>query len=48
LDGTMDKMFKRTPASKGSSNAVASIFVHAGAGYHSSQNEHVHLGACDR
>ncbi len=25
---------------------VGAIFVHAGAGYHSTTNEHIHLGAC--
>ena len=25
---------------------ICAIFVHAGAGYHSLQNEEVHLGAC--
>lgn len=26
---------------------VSAIFVHAGAGYHSTTNEHIHLGACN-
>lgn len=25
---------------------IGAIFVHAGAGYHSTTNEHIHLGAC--
>lgn len=29
-----------------SSTPVGAIFVHAGAGYHSTTNEHIHLGAC--
>jgi taspase (threonine aspartase 1) len=28
-------------------NEIACIFVHAGAGFHSIQNEHVHLQACN-
>ena len=31
---------RRSPA------PVGAIFVHAGAGYHSTTNEHIHLGAC--
>jgi taspase (threonine aspartase 1) len=40
-DGTFDKVWKRAPK-----RPVASIFVHAGAGYHSVVNEKVHLHAC--
>lgn len=25
---------------------VSAVFIHAGAGYHSIANEHIHLGAC--
>lgn len=40
MDGAGDKRFgnNRSP--------VAAIFVHAGAGYHSTTNEHIHLSAC--
>jgi taspase (threonine aspartase 1) len=44
MDGTMDRFSwipKQNPAN------VSAIFVHAGAGYHSTTNEHVHLGACN-
>ena len=30
-----------------STTNVSAIFVHAGAGYHSTTNEHIHLGACN-
>lgn len=41
MDGAGDKQFgnSRSPP-------VAAIFVHAGAGYHSTTNEHIHLSAC--
>ncbi len=41
MDGAGDKRFGsiRSPM-------VAAIFVHAGAGYHSTTNEHIHLSAC--
>jgi taspase, threonine aspartase, 1 len=41
MDGAGDKQFgtSRSPS-------VSAIFVHAGAGYHSTTNEHIHLGAC--
>ncbi|KAH8601445.1 nucleophile aminohydrolase [Bisporella sp. PMI_857] len=39
MDGTNDRKQKRPQ--------VAAIFVHAGAGYHSTTNEHIHLGACN-
>ncbi|KAF2149076.1 N-terminal nucleophile aminohydrolase [Myriangium duriaei CBS 260.36] len=38
-------MFSHKRTRKGTS--VACIFVHAGAGYHSEQNEHIHLAACN-
>jgi taspase, threonine aspartase, 1 len=41
IDGAGDKQF-----SASRSASVAAIFVHAGAGYHSTTNEHVHLSAC--
>lgn len=41
MDGPSEKKLSR------SRNApVAAIFVHAGAGYHSTTNEHIHLSAC--
>jgi taspase (threonine aspartase 1) len=41
MDGAVEKRFvnSRSPP-------VAAIFVHAGAGYHSTTNEHIHLSAC--
>lgn len=44
MDGATDRVFGRP--SRTSSGQVAAVFVHAGAGYHSITNEHVHLGAC--
>ncbi|GAM90086.1 hypothetical protein ANO11243_081260 [Dothideomycetidae sp. 11243] len=38
-------MFSHKRSRKGAN--VACIFVHAGAGYHSEQNEHIHLTACN-
>ncbi|KAG8630092.1 hypothetical protein KVT40_001711 [Elsinoe batatas] len=35
------------PAKRSRKSAVPCIFVHAGAGYHSEQNEHIHLSACN-
>lgn len=40
-DGTVDRIWKRSPRAP-----VAAIFIHAGAGYHSTTNEKVHLDAC--
>ncbi|KAK4101061.1 N-terminal nucleophile aminohydrolase [Parathielavia hyrcaniae] len=40
-DGTVDSVWKRAVK-----KPVASIFVHAGAGYHSTVNEKVHLKTC--
>jgi hypothetical protein len=40
-DGTVERIFRSKP--KG---PVASIFIHAGAGYHSIANEKIHLGVC--
>lgn len=41
MDGAGEKWFASNRP-----HPVAAIFVHAGAGYHSSTNEHIHLGAC--
>lgn len=43
MDGSEEK---RSGYSRQSHPPVAAIFVHAGAGYHSTTNEHIHLGAC--
>jgi taspase (threonine aspartase 1) len=40
-DGAVDSVPRRK-----SKRLVASIFVHAGAGYHSVTNEKLHLKAC--
>ncbi|EKD16737.1 threonine aspartase [Drepanopeziza brunnea f. sp. 'multigermtubi' MB_m1] len=45
-DGAAERLFRRGQSSNPQAN-VAAIFVHAGAGYHSTTNEHIHLGACD-
>ena len=39
-DGAFDRVLKRR---KG---PVSAIFIHAGAGYHSTTNERIHLAAC--
>jgi hypothetical protein len=39
MDGATDHNIRGRPA-------VAAIFIHAGAGYHSTANEHLHLKAC--
>ncbi|QUC16455.1 uncharacterized protein UV8b_00696 [Ustilaginoidea virens] len=41
-DGTLDRMLRLNHRQRG----VPAIFIHAGAGFHSHQNEHVHLAAC--
>ncbi|KAF4466054.1 asparaginase [Fusarium albosuccineum] len=41
-DGAFDRMLRMGQRQK----AVPAIFVHAGAGFHSHQNEHIHLQAC--
>ncbi|KAG5980244.1 hypothetical protein E4U55_004245 [Claviceps digitariae] len=41
-DGALDRMLRFGLKQKG----VPAIFIHAGAGFHSHQNEHVHLEAC--
>jgi taspase (threonine aspartase 1) len=40
IDGTTDKLNRRWKP------PIAAIFIHAGAGYHSTANERVHLEAC--
>jgi taspase (threonine aspartase 1) len=46
MDGAGEGAFRRGQKSQSNSN-VSAIFVHAGAGYHSTTNEHIHLGACN-
>ena len=41
-DGALERVLRLGHRSKG----VPAIFIHAGAGFHSHQNEHVHLKAC--
>jgi taspase (threonine aspartase 1) len=48
MDGAAERMFRKSQLSQARPANVAAIFVHAGAGYHSTTNEHIHLGACDR
>ena len=48
MDGATEKMFRKSQSSQARPANVAAVFVHAGAGYHSTTNEHIHLGACDR
>ena len=47
-EGNMDgsSSDKRSAWARHSHPPVGAIFVHAGAGYHSTTNEHIHLGAC--
>lgn len=47
MDGATDKLFRRTQVAPTRVANVSAIFVHAGAGYHSTTNEHIHLSACD-
>jgi len=42
IDGTVDRLLSNLKRHK----PMAAIFIHAGAGYHSLQNEKVHLEAC--
>jgi len=46
----MDGSTERQPKKRSNQKApvVAAIFVHAGAGYHSTTNEHLHLEACSK
>jgi taspase (threonine aspartase 1) len=48
MDGATERMFRKNQLSQAQPVNVSAIFVHAGAGYHSTTNEHIHLGACDR
>jgi len=43
----MDGSNERRIAKPQTGPYVSAIFVHAGAGYHSTTNEHIHLGACN-
>lgn len=48
MDGSTDRIFGgRTSKVQNPPANVSAIFVHAGAGYHSTTNEHIHLGACN-
>lgn len=44
-DGTVDRFIKKRAAVTDERDTMA-VFVHAGAGYHSLQNEHLHLTMC--
>ena len=49
MDGVTERVFRRNSrlvASPSPAN-VSAIFVHAGAGYHSTTNENIHLSACN-
>ncbi|KAE8453160.1 hypothetical protein EG329_011227 [Mollisiaceae sp. DMI_Dod_QoI] len=46
MDGATEKLFRKHVSPTQIAN-VSAIFVHAGAGYHSTTNEHMHLSACD-
>jgi hypothetical protein len=48
MDGATERMFRKNQLSQARPANGSAIFVHAGAGYHSTTNEHIHLGACDR
>ncbi|KAM0282974.1 hypothetical protein ACHAQH_002785 [Verticillium albo-atrum] len=43
IDGTVDRVLRRAQRNK----FTGAIFIHAGAGFHSHQNERVHLEACN-
>lgn len=47
VDGPIDLASPDMPKRRRLAGDVCTIFVHAGAGYHSLQNEKVHLGACE-
>ncbi|KAL6719487.1 hypothetical protein ACLMJK_003727 [Lecanora helva] len=47
LDGPLDVVLSDMPKRRRLAGDVCAIFVHAGAGYHSLQNEKVHLSACE-
>lgn len=44
-DGTVDRLIKKR-SSAGDQRPSMAVFIHAGAGYHSLQNENVHLTMC--
>lgn len=46
-DGTVDRLIKKRDPT-GDRRPSMAIFVHAGAGYHSVQNENVHLATCGK
>lgn len=49
MDGSTEKLFgRRSQVTPSRVANVSAIFVHAGAGYHSTTNEHIHLAACDK
>ncbi len=48
LDGPAELSLKEMPTRRRRlAGDVCAIFVHAGAGYHSLQNEKIHLQACE-
>ena len=47
IDGAIDLTLSEMPQRRRLPGDVCAIFVHAGAGYHSFQNEKVHLAACE-
>lgn len=44
-DGTVDRLIKKRDPT-GDQRPSMAVFIHAGAGYHSIQNENVHLTLC--
>ena len=46
-DGAIDAVTSDMPKRRRLAGDACTIFVHAGAGYHSLQNEKVHLSACE-
>ncbi len=47
FDGPIDLASLDMPKRRRLAGDVCAIFVHAGAGYHSIQNERIHLQACE-
>lgn len=47
FDGPIDIIPPDMPTRRRRGGDVCVVFVHAGAGYHSVQNERVHLAACE-
>lgn len=48
-NGTIDRMLRKRPHSSNyEARPPMAIFIHAGAGYHSIQNENVHLSICSK